>query len=109
MDNISVHHAVVAKSSINYGSDGRIAVPVSQLPECNVLELDCEGAEVDILRELVIQPRMILVETHGIYGAPTGLVASLLQKRGYIVSDRGPTTQDDICAKNDIRVLLGTQ
>jgi hypothetical protein len=36
---------------------------------------------VDILRELTIQPRVILVETHGVYGAPTDLVASLLWKR----------------------------
>ena len=36
-----------------------------------MLELDCEGAEVEILRELTIQPRVILVETHVLYGAPT--------------------------------------
>ena len=51
--------------------------------------MDCEGAEVEILREMTIQPRVILVETHGLFGAPTDLVASLLEKRGYVVSDRG--------------------
>jgi hypothetical protein len=72
-----------------------------------VLELDCEGSEVEILRELTVQPRMILVETHGIYDAPTDLVASLLEKRGYIVSHRGLAEHSDLCAKRDIRVLLG--
>ena len=89
--NISIHHAVVAKSIAvsGGGSDLGPVLPPSQLPPCNVLQLDCEGAEVEILRELTIQPRVILVETHGLYGAPTDLVASLLEKRGYVVSDRG--------------------
>ena len=78
-----------------------------QLPPCDVLELDCEGAEVDILQKMIIQPRGILVETHGLFGAPTVLVASLLQKRGYIVSDEGQAEPDPNCTKNDIRVLLG--
>ena len=109
--NISVHHAVVAKSIAVYGSGSDVGavLPPSQLPPCNVLELDCEGAEVEILRELTIQPRVILVETHGLYGAPTDLVASLLEKRGYIVSDRGVAEprMADHCTKHDIRVLLG--
>ena len=58
---------------------------------------------------MMIQPRVILVETHGLYGAPTALVASLLEKRGYVVSDRGLAEPRllDSCTKNDIRVLLG--
>jgi hypothetical protein len=89
---------------------GAVLAP-SELPPCNVLELDCEGAEVEILRELTIQPRVILVETHGLFGAPTDLVASLLKKRGYIVSDRGlaEPREGDYCTKNDIRVLLGIE
>jgi hypothetical protein len=109
--NVSVHHAVVAKSIAVYGglNDIGAVLPASQLPLCNVLQLDCEGAEVQILRELTTQPRVILVETHGLFGAPTKLVASLLEKRGYIVSDRGLAEPcfDDYCTKNDIRVLLG--
>jgi len=108
--NIVVHHAVVAKAIDVYGSGGDvgIVVPSSQLPPCNVLELDCEGAEVEILRELTIQPRIILVETHGVYGAPTNLVAWLLERRGYIVSDLGVAANKDHCTKHDIRVLLGS-
>jgi hypothetical protein len=84
-------------------------LPPSQLPPCDVLQLDCEGAEVEILRELTIQPRLILVETHGLYGAPTDVVASLLENCGYIVSDRGVAepSQAALCAEKDVRVLLG--
>jgi hypothetical protein len=109
--NVSVHHAIVAKSIRVYGSgnDLGIILPPSQLPPCNVLELDCEGAEVDILREMTIQPRVIVVETHGLYGAPTDLVASLLEKRGYVVSDLGVAEPSDSegCIEVDLRVLLG--
>jgi hypothetical protein len=74
VNNVSVHHAVIAKSIAVYGdgSDLGTIVPPSQLPACDVLQLDCEGAEVDILRAMTIAPRAILVETHGWCGAPNG-------------------------------------
>ena len=111
--NISIHHAVVVKLIGTFGggvaNDLGPVLPPSQLPTCNVLEMDCEGAEVEILRETTIQPRVIIVETHGLYGAPTDLVASLLEKRGYVVSDRGIAEPRLVekCTKYDIRVLLG--
>ena len=112
--NISIHHAIVAKLIGTF--DGGIAsdlgpvLPPSQLPTCNVLEMDCEGAEVEILREMTIQPRVIVVETHGLYGAPTELVASLLEERGYVVDDRGiaEPRYEELHRRQDVRVLLGT-
>ena len=110
--NVIVRHAVVAKSIFVYGSgcDLGPVMSASQLPPCDVLQLDCEGAELDVLRDMTIQPRVILVETHGLFGAPTESVASLLAKRGYTVSDRGPAEPDPSChcIKNDIRVLLAS-
>jgi hypothetical protein len=107
--NLTVHHAVVGKPIFVYGSgkDLGSVIPPSQLPPCDVLQLDCEGAEVDILRDMAIQPRIILVETHGLFGAPTEMVGSLLRKRGYIFSDRGLAEPSDDCRRGDIRVLLG--
>jgi hypothetical protein len=71
--------------------------------------MDCEGAEVEVLREMTIKPRIVLVETHGVFGAPTNLVASLLEKRGYVVSDRGLAEPRlaELHTKYDIRVLIG--
>jgi hypothetical protein len=111
--NVKVHHAVVAKAIgvYNDGSDNGPTLSPSQLPSCDVLELDCEGAEVDILRQMSINPRVVLVETHGMFGAPTSLIASLLEKRGYVVSDRGLAEANSgwrsACIRNDVRVLLG--
>lgn len=107
---ISVHHAVVARSISVYGTaPDRDVVAPADLPPCDLLELDCEGAEVDILREMVIRPRVILVETHGLFGASTAVVSGLLQERGYRVSDHGvaePRLQG-YCETQDIRVLFG--
>jgi len=61
-----IHHAVVSKGVDVYGGDSSAAKYISpkDLPDCDVLELDCEGAEVDILRNIQINPRVIIVEIH---------------------------------------------
>ncbi|WP_147077258.1 hypothetical protein [Methylobacterium haplocladii] len=111
IENLTVHHAVVGRNIAVYGSASEVGtvVPPQELPACDVLELDCEGAEVQILREMTIRPRVLLVETHGVYGAPAPLVAGLMEAVGYTVSDRGwaEPRLPDTCARHDIRVLQG--
>jgi hypothetical protein len=109
---IDVRHAVVARAVHVYGErpEHDLVAP-SELPECDVLELDCEGAEVDILREMGMRPRVVLVETHGLYGASTPIVSDLLERAGYRVVDAGvaePRVRT-VCEENDIRVLVGTR
>lgn len=111
VSNLTVRHGVVGRSIAVYGSAaGRGEVlPAGQLPPCDVLELDCEGAEIGILREMTIRPRVLLVETHGVYGAPTTEVAAVMEACGYAVSDLGwaEPSQEATCRANDIRVLSG--
>jgi hypothetical protein len=107
---LTVEHGVVARAISVYGTaPERDVVRPEALPDCDVLELDCEGAEVDILQQMTIQPRVILVETHGLYGAPTALVSSLLEDRGFRVSDNGVAAprKRAYCERKDIRVLVG--
>lgn len=109
-DRLEVRHAVVARAISVYGDGphGAIVEPAALAP-CDVLELDCEGAEVDVLREMTIRPRTVLVETHGLYGAATGVVAGVLHDLGYRVADLGvaePRLRAD-CERYDIRVLEG--
>ncbi|UHC18213.1 hypothetical protein LRS73_10415 [Methylobacterium currus] len=109
--NLTVRHAVVGSSIAVYGSiTGRGEVlPAAELPPCDVLELDCEGAEIGIVREMTIRPRVLLVETHGVYGSPTQEVAAAMEACGYAVSDLGwaEPSQEETCRRNDIRVLSG--
>jgi hypothetical protein len=108
--NVAIHHGVVGKAVDIYPGDIGGHISICDLPECDVLELDCEGSEAEIIREMHINPRGIVVETHGIYGSSTSLVASLLERRGYHVDDLGWAEPRllDFCRKNDIRALTGT-
>jgi hypothetical protein len=109
-DRVRVEHAVVARPVAVYGStDGAAVLPPEDLPECDVLELDCEGSEVDILPAMTIRPRCILVETHGLHGAPTERVAALLRGLSYRVEHRGVAEPRiaEFCRENDIQVLVG--
>ena len=109
-DRVTLHHAVVGPAIAVYGEAGAAeSLSPDALPACDVLELDCEGAEVDILQQLTFNPRVILVETHGLYGAPTTLCARLLEGRGYRVRQLGVAEPQlaAYCDANDIRVLAG--
>ena len=56
----------------------------SELPECDVLELDCEGAETVILEGLKTKPRVIVVEIHPwLSGKPMFYVIRKLEDKGY--------------------------
>lgn len=109
---LTVKHAVVGEAIGVYGAPDELStlvVPPAELPECDILELDCEGAEILILRDMTIRPRVVAVETHGVYGAPTGTVKELLEKLGYAVEEWGiaePRVSEE-CEANDIRILVG--
>lgn len=107
---IDVRHAIIGENIGVYGGakpDVTI-LSATELPACDVLELDCEGAEIPILERLLIRPATIIVETHGLYGASTERVRAMLEAMGYAVEDRGlaePSRVAD-CVAGDIRILL---
>jgi hypothetical protein len=108
---IDVRHAIVGRNIGVYGQQeaGVPVLPAAELPACDVLELDCEGAEIPILENLAHRPPTIIVETHGLHGAPTDRVSALLDALGYDVEDRGwaePSRLQD-CKSGDIRILVG--
>lgn len=106
-DHVTVEHAVVGRAIQVYGRRPAPIVPPTYLPDCDVLELDCEGAEVDILREMTARPRVIIVETHGLYGASTNSVAALLDRIGYdpMVVGLAEPRLAALCEEGDIRVI----
>lgn len=61
-----VRHAIVGGEHNVYVGDSDTAdqVDTKDLPECDVLELDCEGSEVEILDELNSSPRVVIAELH---------------------------------------------
>jgi hypothetical protein len=68
--------------------------------------MDCEGAEIDILTgfDRGNLPRVIVVETHGVFGASTSELSRELTRLGYKITDKGVEDSSD-----DIFVLTAVQ
>jgi hypothetical protein len=78
-DTVNMNHAIVGTVLNLHGKSGKAeVVSPEELPQCDILELDCEGSSVKMLEELTISPKVILVETHGIYDASTDRLKSIL-------------------------------
>ena len=89
-DSVDVEHAIVGSAVSTYTPpEDAAVVDAADLPTCDVLEMDCEGAELGILRELRIRPRVVVVEAHANFDAPEADVRAELDRLGYDVVDRG--------------------
>lgn len=78
-DRIAVEHSLVGDGINVWGSaDSARQVPPAELPPCDVLELDCEGAELRICDELGPRPNSIIIECHPHYDAPASKVREAL-------------------------------
>jgi len=85
-DRCEVIHGVVGDSIDVYGGKTEKAesIPSTNLPNCDVLELDCEGGEVGILSNLDISPRAIIVELHPwLYPESNDKPIEILENLGY--------------------------
>lgn len=87
----SAHHAIVGSDVDVYGKTGDAEViEPADMPDCDVLVLDCEGAEYEILQDIRQRPGTIVVETHGFLGTPESDVRHVLSDIGYEVVKRRP-------------------
>jgi hypothetical protein len=96
---VSVEHAAVGpvpdSNERYFGPADGESLPPEAVPECDVLELDCEGAELEILRALDVAPRVVVVEIHPQHGSPRDAVVSELADLGYEIAGEGPVGMDD--------------
>ena len=109
-DIIELNHAVVGPNVRVYGNtDTADFVDPTALPECDILELDCEGSELDILQNLQIRPRVIIVESHGMYDSTAQDVIDGLESLGYEVKSISLAEKSNkkFCENNDIKVVTG--
>lgn len=93
-DRISVVEGIVGEGVFLFSEDNTNQLPAGDLPDCDLLEIDAEGAEIDILSNLTVGPETIIVETHGCYAAPTPQVELLLEKNGYEVISKDSDLAD---------------
>jgi hypothetical protein len=107
-ENIEVINKCVGEPVSVWGhlNDEDIVDP-AELPDCDLLELDCEGAEKKILKEMTIKPDIILVETHGMYNSSTNEIEELLKELSYKIESItiADIRSEAYCLKNDIKVI----
>lgn len=91
---VTLEHAAVGSVSASseriFGSADGDAVAPEAIPECDVLDIDCEGAELEVLRGLRFRPRVVTVEAHPHLGGKPDEVEAELRRLGYAVVDEEP-------------------
>ena len=99
-DSVSCVHALVeAGVSVEGSPSAAERLEATDLTACETLVLDCEGAEVQILDEMNMEPSTVIVEAHPMFGSPRKAVEEALEDHGYEVieaadeeTDRGVVT-----------------
>lgn len=83
-DLVTVKNAVVGPPIDIWGPyDEAARLDGSDLPQCNVLQLDAEGSELAVLDDLTIRPRAIVVEYHPFADVEYDDIRIRLEKLGY--------------------------
>lgn len=81
---VNVQHAIVERSiHLKGNSDGAEIISAKNLPECDVLVMDCEGAELYILQNIAKKPQKIIVETHSHFGSTADAIKKILNNLDY--------------------------
>lgn len=107
-DRVTVREVVVSKAISTRGSTITTnTLRPEQLPDCDMLVLDCEGVELEILSAYTGSPRVVVVETHGHLGTTRSEVTATLEITGYRVVDErlADESAKAFCERNDIHVL----
>jgi len=107
---VDITHAVVGQAiSLRGSGDGGKIIPAADLDRCDVLILDCEGAELNILENMNIRPKVLIVETHGVYNAPSQKIKYWLENMGYNINKNIIAEEElrDKCIRNDVYVIVG--
>ena len=100
-DGVTIRNAIVGEDRGVWGDTAGVdIVPPRDLPDCDVLVMDCEGAEQIILPELPITPKTLIVESHGHLDSPTDDVREKVENLGYEVGCVKPEV-----AKKDVFVI----
>ena len=83
-DRVLVNHTIVEEPVHLMGElKNASTLAAKDFPDCDVLVMDCEGAELPILQNIKIKPRLIIVETHPMFNSPKSKIIPLLNKLDY--------------------------
>lgn len=108
VDGVEFRQAVVGTPVEIYG-DGTDSTQLDpgELPDADVVVMDCEGSEVEITNEMPAYP-VVIVETHPERDVPPEDVERVLEERGYTVTSR-PYRPDGEHLDAGKAILVGTR
>jgi len=103
----SVQHAIVGESVDVFGEmKGANKISPVDIPECDVLIMDCEGAEHGILTDIrdrtEHRPDRIVVETHGFAGSSTNKIKNILNELQYSIKNTVLASPHNSGEENDV-------
>lgn len=112
-DIISIFSEIVEveEAHLILGSESNKYRPITELPEHDVLVLDCEGAESNILREMHLDARVIIVETHGLFNSQPGAIKCVLKNNGYRIVGKevAEPSREVFCRQNGVFIIQAVQ
>lgn len=95
-DRIDLRHAAVGPVFDSWGTSNHSdTIHPENIPDCDVLELDCEGAEEAILSNLHHKPRIVIAEVHPGHGVDPDEVGKQLNQDGYEIVKRTELAEGD--------------
>ncbi len=106
-NNYQVYQSIVGENINVYGGSTNNSnfISAKDIPKCDVLELDCEGSELNILKTMTIRPRIIIVEIHPKAYKPVNIILKVLNQIGYkIVQKSGHN--GELLNKKELEQLL---
>ncbi|MFB6216241.1 MAG: FkbM family methyltransferase, partial [Candidatus Aenigmatarchaeota archaeon] len=98
-------HAVVGPDIDVWGESDSEKVDPQNIECGDVLEIDIEGAELEVMKHLEERPRNIIVESHGFQGSSTESVKEILDDMQYQILNIETAEIGDFCEEKDIRVI----
>jgi hypothetical protein len=103
----NIIHAIVGDDiGVYAGKKASTYIAASDLPDCDILQLDIEGSELEVLRNIKIRPKTIIVETHGFLGSSTAAVCDVIKDLGYKIISIQNAENSKFARENDINVIL---
>lgn len=106
IENVELNHGLVGSKVNAWGStEGARKISPHELEACDVLEMDIEGSELEVLENLEIKPRILIVETHGSLGSPTEVVKEKIENLNYEIVEIDLAEDIEFAMENDIKVI----
>jgi flavorubredoxin len=69
--------------------------------------MDIEGSEKEVLKNLEIRPRVLIVESHGFKGSKTKRIRELVSQLGYNIQTIDLAENTEFAKQNDVKIVTG--